>query len=89
MDALDRMVLPFPQGRARSACRPHAVNPGSVSANNKQHEAVLLLVVLNLCVETRHALECTEVYVDLEVVGCGGGGGETGVRNATSADCYR
>lgn len=62
---------PFSQRGPRSTTRPYTVDPGTVATDNNENKAVFVLVVLNLRVKTRNALESPEININNQGFCCG------------------
>lgn len=75
---------PFPQRNPTTAARPNTVHPSAVSTNDDENKALLVLLVLDLCMEPGYTLEGSQIDINRTVVA----GRCRSVGYATSSNSY-
>jgi hypothetical protein len=61
-------LRPFPQRNSTTAARPNTVNPSAISAYNGENKALIVLLVLDLGMESGYTLEGSQIDINRTVV---------------------
>lgn len=61
-------LRPFPQSNSATATRPNTIHPSAVSAYNDENKALIVLLVLDLGMESGYTLERSQIYINRAVV---------------------
>lgn len=61
-------LRPFPQRNSATAARPNTVHPSAVSAYNGENKALIVLLVLDLGMESGYTLERSQIDINRTVV---------------------
>jgi hypothetical protein len=61
-------LRPFSQRNSTTAARPNTVNPSAISAYNSENKALIVLLVLDLGMESGYTLEGSQIDINRTVI---------------------